>query len=233
MTLRSIALAVSAAAALAQSLTLQPCLTGFAAEHLAVQADGTVRDAADALCVTDDGAGGLGMAACIAPTSKTQVFTFNADGTVASASSAGQCWNAYGGSTSPGTGVALYACGVVKALAANDVFYPIPSWGTSKEPRVFANESQLCVSWASAPPPPPPNGSCTTDFDCTLNGKCTGGQCACYKPWTAAPDCSRLAFLPSPLQRGYPTPGHNETTWGKYAAHTPPTRPPTRPHSRH
>ena len=200
------------------TLSLQPCVSGAAGapESLAVAADGSVRGGAGQ-CVTDAGGGGLSMAACGAPPPSSQQFTFNSDGTVASASSAGLCWNAFGGSTSPGTSIALYACGSPRAVAANDVFAPIPAWGAAKEPRVFANESGLCVSTAFVPPPPgppPSNGSCATDLDCSLSGTCSGGVCACFAPWTGALDCSALKFLPSPVQRGYPTPGHNETTWG-------------------
>jgi hypothetical protein len=193
------------------TLTLQPCEEGAAVEDLSV-AGGSVRDG-NGMCVTDAGGGGLSMAPCGAGAS--QQFTFNSDGTVASASSAGQCWNADGGSVNQGTPVVLYACG--SAIAANDIFWPLPAWGAAKSPRVLGNESGLCVSTAALPPPPPPppsNGSCATDLDCSLSGTCSAGVCACYAPWTAALDCSALKFLPSPVQRGYPPAAHNETTWG-------------------
>ena len=211
------AFAVSASAQ--ATLSLQPCTVGVAAESLAVSAsDGTVRGAGGASCVTAAG-GGLSMAACVAGGSATQQFTFHADGTVESASASGQCWNAYGGSVNQGTPIELYACGSLspRGVAANDLFWPIASWGAAKEPRILGNESGLCVSSAALPPPPPPppaNGSCTTDIDCSLSGTCSAGMCVCFAPWTAAPDCSALKFLPSPVVRGFPAPGHNETTWG-------------------
>ena len=223
MRLARVAFAAALAAALpaaarAQQLQLQPCTAAFAPEDLALQADGSVRDRASPTpnCVTDVGGGGVAMAACASPAPATQQWAFKPDGTVESASSAGQCFNADGGQTSPGTPIILYQCGVVApgALAANDVFTAIAQWGAGKEARVLGNESGLCLSSAAAPPPPPPNGTCVDAFDCSLNGECTAGQCVCYAPWTAAPDCSALAFLPSPVQRGFPAPGHNETTWG-------------------
>jgi hypothetical protein len=95
-------------------------------------------------------------------------------------------------------------------VAANDVF----RWNATAR-TIVAVEAGLCLSTAFVPPPPPPPpGTCATDIDCTLNGVCAAGRCACDAPWTAALDCSVLAFAPSPLVRGFPPPAHNETTWG-------------------
>jgi len=208
--------------ALSQSLTIQPCLVGFSSESLTfTTSSGTVSDSNGKNCVTSDTSNNLALSPCISGGSTTQQFAFNQDGTVSSASNAGLCWNVDGGSTSPGTPVVLYSCG--SALAANDIFFPINQWGVQKEPRIYANESGLCVSPFPAPPPPPPNGTCTTDFDCSLNGKCTTGMCVCYPPWTDKPDCSRLKFNPTPINRGYPdwSNGQNETTWGGSIAFDP------------
>ncbi len=102
----------------------------------------------------------------------------------------------------------MYVCGVDRSLAANDVFKK------QVDGTIVGTESGLCVSSipVPVPPPAPSNGSCSTALDCLLNGECTAGTCVCYPPWTAALDCSALEFLPSPPQRGYPTPGHNETS---------------------
>jgi hypothetical protein len=55
-------------------------------------------------------------------------------------------------------------------------------------------------------------GSCVSDLDCSLNGRCTAGACACDRPWTGD-TCARLAFKPVVMPQGYGmTP--NKTTWG-------------------
>lgn len=197
-----------------QSLSIQPCIVGFSPESLSYNPSTGVVSDGNGNCVTADTSNNLATSPCISGGSKTQQFAFNPDGTVSSNSNSGVCWNVDGGSVSPGTPVVLYSCGT--ALAANDIFYPIQAWSVKKEPRIYANESGLCISSVAAPPPPPPNGTCTTDIDCSLNGKCTGGMCSCYPPWTDKPDCSRLSFLPTPVDRGYPNwaSGQNETTWG-------------------
>ena len=38
---------------------------------------------------------------------------------------------------------------------------------------------------------------CATDLDCTLNGVCSSGACACDAPWTGAA-CDKLAFAVTP-----------------------------------
>ena len=68
-------------------------------------------------------------------------------------------------------------------------------------------------------PSPSPSAPCRSDWDCSLNGVCSPltSTCSCDAPWTAAPDCSSLSFLPAPASRGYPwplSPAHNTTTWG-------------------
>lgn len=54
--------------------------------------------------------------------------------------------------------------------------------------------------------------ACTTDWDCSLAGECTGGKCAC-DPWATGPDCSKVNLLPVDKQRmGYIDPV--STSWG-------------------
>ena len=57
---------------------------------------------------------------------------------------------------------------------------------------------------------------CTKDEDCSLNGLCTGGACACDKPWRG-PACGELDFLPSPAAPVYGGTSNatlNYSTWG-------------------
>jgi len=203
-------LAVSRAA-LGQPLTLQPCNSSQPAQRLAYAgAGGTLVDGSGS-CITGSGAGGAVAAApCAAGGSAAQRWTWHADDTVESGGAPGQCFNAFGGAVAQGTPIVLYSCGSRRALAANDVFV------RQGDGTVLGKESGLCLSSIQAPPAPPApsNGSCASDWDCSLNGACTAGKCACYAPWSATLNCESLAFLPSPLQRGYPAPGHNETTWG-------------------
>ena len=61
--------------------------------------------------------------------------------------------------------------------------------------------------------------ACTTDLDCSLNGLCVSGSCACDAAWLGA-DCSTLALLPSARGDGDCDPSLNgtavgyTTTWG-------------------
>ena len=192
--------------AAAQPLTLQPCNASFAAE---VFANGTTPHDKNGLCL-GIASSAVTAQACV-PGQASQSWSFHADGTVESLAQPGQCWNAYAGQTAIGTPIILYACGVIASRvgAANDYFIP------QADGTILGTESSLCVSSVAVPPPPPPPpGTCTSDFDCSLNGECQSGQCQCYPPWTASLNCESLAFAPSPLRRGYPEPGHNETTWG-------------------
>mmetsp|Transcript_17727 Transcript_17727/g.46280 ORF Transcript_17727/g.46280 Transcript_17727/m.46280 type:complete len:363 (-) Transcript_17727:1552-2640(-) len=40
-------------------------------------------------------------------------------------------------------------------------------------------------------------GGCSTDLDCSLNGVCTAGECACDKPWSGDA-CQTLTFATTP-----------------------------------
>eukprot|EP00754_Rhynchopus_humris_P024432 Rhum_TRINITY_DN14892_c0_g1::Rhum_TRINITY_DN14892_c0_g1_i2::g.124955::m.124955 len=55
--------------------------------------------------------------------------------------------------------------------------------------------------------------ACTTDDDCSLNGVCSAGVCACDAAWSGA-DCGVLRLLPTKKNNGY----HNTTghmgSWG-------------------
>lgn len=60
---------------------------------------------------------------------------------------------------------------------------------------------------------------CATDFDCSLNGLCTNGKCACDVPWKGD-RCGTLDILPGavglhhiPLCT-YHGDGPNSTSWG-------------------
>lgn len=54
---------------------------------------------------------------------------------------------------------------------------------------------------------------CSVDDDCSLNGVCATGVCACDAGWTGA-TCSQLNLLPAPLppENGYNVP--NTSSWG-------------------
>ena len=76
-------------------------------------------------------------------------------------------------------------------------------------------------AWPYAPgaagppsPPPPPPGRCSSDLDCQLNGRCTGGTCHCDRAWSGAPDCSRLKLLPAKGRgEAYSKLGGENTGW--------------------
>jgi hypothetical protein len=164
---------------------------------------------------TSGGSGAAITAQACTPGSLSQSWILQADGTLASAANTGLCFNVFGGNDQPGTELLLYACGEMASSSSRvgqcHSYFAKEADGTLK-----ALESGLCVSSAVVPPPPPPPpGQCTSDWDCSLNGACSPqGTCTCYPPWTGTLNCESLEFNPSPLQRGYPTPGHNETTWG-------------------
>lgn len=189
-----------AAAAAADSITLQPCLAGFAAGSWQKLGGGLIGQVGTSRCITAAATGPLGTAPCD-PSNAAQQFNFNADGTVAAAGFPGNCWNVWGGATGANTPIELYACGSL--LAANDVFAYLP---TSQQ--IFANESELCL--ATAPPPP---GLCASDADCNLNGQCNNGTCTCYTPW-AGLSCGVLDLQPVPTgAEGYGM-SPNLTSWG-------------------
>ena len=196
----------------AQPLTIQPCSSKSPAEVFgaAPWASNTPRDGLGSCLTVNSSASGAPVFAAPCTGADAQRWLLHADGTVESVAHAGSCWNVWSGETAVGTPIALFACGVVRgAVAANDVFASQPD-GT-----LLAQESGLCVSSVAVPPPPPPPpGACSDDWDCSLNGECRGGVCACNAPWTATLNCEALAFAPTPPVRGFPPPGHNETTWG-------------------
>jgi hypothetical protein len=75
-----------------------------------------------------------------------------------------------------------------------------------------------------APPPPPPapppspwtpilpTGPCSSDEDCSLNGKCTDRSCVCTASWTGH-NCQFLALGPVPKVAGYGW-SPNVSSWG-------------------
>ena len=68
------------------------------------------------------------------------------------------------------------------------------------------------------PPPPPawrpllPRGPCASDADCSLNGRCVAGSCACHRSWEGH-NCERLALAPLPAVAGYGE-APNVSSWG-------------------
>ena len=81
-------------------------------------------------------------------------------------------------------------------------------------------------AWLRAPPPPlqvpvPLAGAaaaaCAADTDCSLNGACQAGVCACHPPWQG-PSCGQLRFLTiaAPASaNGFPGASPpNASTWG-------------------
>ena len=41
--------------------------------------------------------------------------------------------------------------------------------------------------------------ACATDFDCSLNGLCSSGACACDSPWSGAA-CETLVYAVTPAR---------------------------------
>lgn len=196
------------------TLTLQTCTPSLAAQRFVYAGANSTLVDDNGACVTAN-SGVVTVAPCAGTIS--QLWNWHADNTVESLLVAGNCFNANEGSTSTNTTIILYACGELRAaqlarrvaLAANDIFV------RQADRTILGQESGLCLSSVYVPPPPPPPpGTCTTALDCSLNGECTASRCACYPPWTGSLSCEALAFAPTPLQRGFPTPGKNETTWG-------------------
>jgi hypothetical protein len=84
-----------------------------------------------------------------------------------------------------------------------------------------------CAAAASAAPPP-----CASDADCSFNGVCAAGACACDPGWTsgvdgilgvsALPYCSFLDFAPSPVSACGPAcafhggPSSVDTSWSSW-----------------
>jgi hypothetical protein len=62
-----------------------------------------------------------------------------------------------------------------------------------------------------SPTPGPPGGKCSVDLDCSLNGVCTTGSCACDAAWKGD-HCETLALLPGARRSGYRE--INDPTWG-------------------
>lgn len=54
--------------------------------------------------------------------------------------------------------------------------------------------------------------ACTDDVDCSLNGICQSGTCACDAPW-GGPKCELLQFKPVSYPQGYGT-ATTVATWG-------------------
>ena len=61
--------------------------------------------------------------------------------------------------------------------------------------------------------------ACESDADCSYNGRCGGGQCACAPQWTG-PACATLALLPASRTAGFHSPHNtdqadvNTSSWG-------------------
>ena len=60
--------------------------------------------------------------------------------------------------------------------------------------------------------------ACVSDTDCSLNGVCSAGACACDKPWGGL-SCGTLGFKPVSLPQGYGMVWPNKTTWGGNVLH--------------
>ena len=63
---------------------------------------------------------------------------------------------------------------------------------------------------------------CRDDSDCSLNGKCGAGVCACRPAWTGH-RCERLRLEPATRGAGYRgvDGGHNTSSWGGAVLHDP------------
>lgn len=56
------------------------------------------------------------------------------------------------------------------------------------------------------------SNACASDLDCSLNGECKAGKCACDKPWSGDA-CETMNFKPVTFPQGYGM-SPNLTTWG-------------------
>jgi hypothetical protein len=84
---------------------------------------------------------------------------------------------------------------------------PQQTQSTSCDPKKMLCASLLlAVVFASAP--------CSTDLDCSLNGRCSSstGACACHKPWRGS-QCEILGFKASSSVKTL-VPQSNGTSWG-------------------
>ena len=58
----------------------------------------------------------------------------------------------------------------------------------------------------------PERALCSTDLDCSLNGRCSQGRCECDKPWSGD-SCGTMRFRPVSFPQGYGQ-SPNLTAWG-------------------
>ena len=76
----------------------------------------------------------------------------------------------------------------------------------AKSPHVGAQKGDAMVR----------NGDCSTTMDCSLNGDCVIGKCACDPAWSASPNCDAVSFqkLDKNNMPGY----YNKTqsSWGGF-----------------
>jgi hypothetical protein len=63
---------------------------------------------------------------------------------------------------------------------------------------------------------------CVDTTQCSLNGDCVNGHCDCDIGWSAAPDCSQLALVPTPRESGYRN--KSGISWGGYPIQDPSTK---------
>lgn len=82
---------------------------------------------------------------------------------------------------------------------------------------VIAAAASVCVVTVDAESVTRHSG-CKSDADCSLNGVCTSGQCACDPAWTGD-SCATLNLLPTNKTSGYVninvgSPPQNTSSWG-------------------
>ena len=76
-----------------------------------------------------------------------------------------------------------------------------------------AAASAAAVSASAAGARPIGGGACTTSFNCSLNGACSGGACACDAPWGGAA-CESLIYAVTPASgKNLWTGDANLNTW--------------------
>lgn len=183
----------------AADLVLETCSDGSSSQTFSLTAGKATTVQQNGKCVDVGSDGFIFLTQCSGANS--QLWSFQPDGTVQNGADSSSCWNAWGGSTSPGTQVGMYSCGSAAQLAANDVFWPLESG------HIFANESGLCITEVAAP-------GCVGDECCSLNGlyDAVSDSCSCFRPWSGQ-NCSALQILPSPPIQGYGM-APNLTSWG-------------------
>ena len=89
-------------------------------------------------------------------------------------------------------------------------------------PLLLVAAAASAAAASGAAPPPAWGGPCRSALDCSLNGVCQGGACACDVGFTGE-RCERFDFQPTPAGSAFHSPdaGGATSSWGGTAAYDP------------